>query len=248
MTFSGCVFSNLSSAYQLERTLRDCWQKEKLLLRQVEVAQNKKSIARLQQQTVKIKKELEKAKSLLKKVAREKSLPKSEIDKRKESLLLLSETAEDINSFLVFELSSKEESRILSEVSWRLTLLSGKLSRGFKLISKGKFEEAEREIERAKAELISCRELINQVRPELLLSLDEVSSYLDKLEVLVTTAESFIKDKGISEEDRKKVEGQTKELFSTSLEALSLREINRDELVKQASLRLEKAGRSLGIQ
>ncbi len=246
--FLGCDFSSPPLTYQLDQSLKNCWKKEKLLLGEIGKNQDKKSLTRLQRETVNIKKELDKTRALLKKILAEESLSKMEIGKKEECLSLLSETAEEINSFLIFELSSEEEINTLSEVSWRLTSLSGKLARVFNLISQSQLEEARKEVEKIKAELFSCRQLIGQVKQKLLISFDEVNSYFGKLEILIKTAESFLKNQGMGEEEKEKVKEQMKEFFSTSLEALSLSERNRAELIQQAELKLQKAARILGVK
>jgi multidrug resistance efflux pump len=149
---------------------------------------------------------------------------------------------------LIFELSSEEEINTLSEVSWRLTILSGKLARVFNLISQNQLEEARKEVDKIKAELSSCRQLIGQVKQKLLISFDEVNSYLGKLEILIKTAEGFLRNQEMGDEEKEKVKEQMKEVFSTSLEALSLSERNRAELVQQAELKLQKAARILGVK
>lgn len=245
---ASCTSMSTSSSFKLEENLKDSWRKESGLLKKIDGAQDKNSINLLQREVKKIEEGLIKTERLLKKVAKEENLSKAKIKKYQESFFLLSEVAGEVESFLNFQLSSEEESKILADLSWRLTLLSGKLAGSFNWISIGKFEEAKRGIEQAKAELNACRELIDRVRERVSLGLEEVTNHLDKLGFLIGTAESLTNKRELTKEEKEKIAKAIDETLAPSLDVLSLNELSRDVLVKQASLKLEEVARNLNIR
>ncbi len=237
-----------SSSFKLEENLKNSWRKEKKLLKKLNEAQNKDSIRLLQKEVREIEDELGKTESLLKEVAKKKSLSKLKIKKYQESFLLLSEVAREVDSFLSFQLSSEEESKILADLSWSLTLLSGKLAGSYNLISIGKFKEAKEGIQQAKTELSACRELINQLKRRVSLGLEELNNHLDKLGFLINMAESLTDKKEITKEEKVKMAKIMEETLGPSFDVLSLSELNRDELVKQLSSKLKEVAQNLNIR
>lgn len=239
---------SISSVFRLEKGLKDSWQKEKELLKKVNSVQDKSSINLLKKEVEKIESELSETENLLKKVSKEKNLPESKIKKYQESFFLLSEVAREVDSFLNFQLSSEEESKILAELAWRLTLLSGKLAGSYNLISVGKFEEAKKGIQQAKTELKDCKSLFNEVSKRVSLGLEEINNYLSKIELLINMAENLTNQRKITPEEKEFFAKTLKEPFSSSLDVFSLAEQNRDELIKQANLKLNEVAQKLNIR
>lgn len=239
---------SISSVFRLEKGLKDSWQKEKELLKKVNSVQDKSSINLLKKEVEKIESELSETENLLKKVSKEKNLPESKIKKYQESFFLLSEVAREVDSFLNFQLSSEEESKILAELAWRLTLLSGKLAGSYNLISVGKFEEAKKGIQQAKTELKDCKSLLNEVSKRVSLGLEEINNYLSKIELLINMAEKLTNQRKITPEEKEFFAKTLKEPFNASLDVFSLAEQNRDELIKQANLKLNEVAQKLNIR
>ncbi len=242
---TGCFSIGNSPSFRLEESLKSSWRKEKEILKKLEKAQDESSFDSLYKEVEKIKEELAKNEVLLKNLSKEKKLSKFEIKKYQHCFSLLVEIARDIDSFLTFQLSAKEENKILTELGWRLTLLSGQLAASFNLISKGNIGRAKGKIERVQAELSACRKLINRLRQCPSLGLERINDHLDKIEFLVSIAESLATRKWINEEEREKANKMIKEIFPPSLDILSLSELNRNELIKEANMKLEEIARRL---